>query len=348
MGRSILQAFGKDKGYSLLLGGRKIELLEELNARERLHAEICEVDVHDKKRLEKFCAQCSIVINCTAPASAIGTVVAEECIRQAISYIDPYGLEEVKKKIREREDRILKQHHTMITSAGAYPGLTEFLASLVINEYSNEVIEIKEYFSGNGSFSEGATIDIVSDVRGKNDNAFCYFSNGAIIKSDINNREKIALPAPTGEVCAYPIVNNNFFRICKRYQIQNGFFYNTFKNIKIMAKFLEVSIKLKYDNDIKAEDAAQQIRSIYEKYKTEELYTMYTFFIKINNEPVKRITFLYEGDWNMLTGKVCAVLAKIINIKKMPVVGYRDFGEFLPYPIIMEELMKMGLQRRVE
>lgn len=349
VGRGVLQAFSRDQcDFLLLLGVRNIELLKELIPKERFNTEIREVDVKDKKALEEFCAQCSIVINCTAPASTIGTVVVEECIRQEISYIDPYGLEDVKKKIMEREDKILKRHYTMITSAGAYPGLTEFLASSVINECSNEVIEIKEYFSGNGSFSERAAIDIVSDITGKNGNAFCHYSNGTVIKSAMNNSEKIALPAPTGEVYAYPIINNNFFHVCKRDQIQNGFFYNTFGNMEIMARFFEMSIRLKYGEDIKAEDAARQIRSVYEKYKAKELYTMYTFFIRRSNGQVKRIIFLYEGDWNILTGKVCAALAKIINDKKIPVLGYRDFGEFLPYPIIMEELMKIGLQIRVE
>ena len=99
VGSSVLSAL-QGKGYALLIGARnqyKLQCLKEEFSTENI--EIIQMDVFIPKQVEMFCSQCDVVINCTSPASIVGTRIVRECIKQGNDYIDPFGEGDVEKYI---------------------------------------------------------------------------------------------------------------------------------------------------------------------------------------------------------------------------------------------------------
>ena len=69
VGRECLRYLHENTAFGLLIGGRK-------PPREALPGSFLSVDVFDEASLARFCGQCSLVINCAGPASAVRERVA--------------------------------------------------------------------------------------------------------------------------------------------------------------------------------------------------------------------------------------------------------------------------------
>lgn len=131
VGSSVLSAL-QGKGYALLIGARnqyKLQCLKEEFSTENI--EIIQMDVFIPKQVEMFCSQCDVVINCTSPASIVGTRIVRECIKQGNDYIDPFGEGDVEKYIVDNKSMIGDKKTRIILSSGTYPGLSEALFKYV-------------------------------------------------------------------------------------------------------------------------------------------------------------------------------------------------------------------------
>lgn len=351
VGKGVLKGFLKEFQYPLLLGGRdlnKLELLKnscQINSDLNLH--IAVVDVYDQSELRDFCERCCIVINCTAPSTSIGKIILEECVFQKISYIDPFGEGAVEAAAMEYDTVMAKNHTTMLTSAGAYPGLTEYLTAYIMKEYFDSTKEIEVYFSGNGAFSNGAAKDIVASMKEGQAKAMCIYESGNIQPLKLEIRRKRKLPEPVGEVFVYPVLQKSFYEICRKFEVKKGAFFNTFHTLEIISTFFEIGAKLQFDSSINQNAVAENLSRVYNKNIGNTCYTAYTFITlgTSDQENIKKtMLILYPEDWNVLSGVICASLAKLIFDHAISCFGYLNFSNMEPHPLMINQLKKQGME----
>lgn len=302
------------KGYALLIGARnqyKLQCLKEEFSTENI--EIIQMDVFIPKQVEMFCSQCDVVINCTSPASIVGTRIVRECIKQGNDYIDPFGEGDVEKYIVDNKSMIGDKKTRIILSSGTYPGLSEALFKYVAEIHKGAEVSIKEYFYGNSYFSHGATQDVISSMINNKSKSMSFFYKDEIIPCKMRIGESICIDEKVGTMYLYPIISKDFRRVCKETGVKEGCFFNTFSDLSSMASFFEIGSKIYHSNSMDTFGYTEQLEKMYRNKSTENEKTIFWFGIELvngNDVEKKLMSFEYACNWNSLSGYVCALVAE--------------------------------------
>lgn len=313
VGSSVLSAL-QGKGYALLIGARnqyKLQCLKEEFSTENI--EIIQMDVFIPKQVEMFCSQCDVVINCTSPASIVGTRIVRECIKQGNDYIDPFGEGDVEKYIVDNKSMIGDKKTRIILSSGTYPGLSEALFKYVAEIHKGAEVSIKEYFYGNSYFSHGATQDVISSMINNKSKSMSFFYKDEIIPCKMRIGESICIDEKVGTMYLYPIISKDFRRVCKETGVKEGCFFNTFSDLSSMASFFEIGSKIYHSNSMDTFGYTEQLEKMYRNKSTENEKTIFWFGIELvngNDVEKKLMSFEYACNWNSLSGYVCALVAE--------------------------------------
>lgn len=307
----IIEKTAKD---ALLIGARnqyKLQCLKEEFSTENI--EIIQMDVFIPKQVEMFCSQCDVVINCTSPASIVGTRIVRECIKQGNDYIDPFGEGDVEKYIVDNKSMIGDKKTRIILSSGTYPGLSEALFKYVAEIHKGAEVSIKEYFYGNSYFSHGATQDVISSMINNKSKSMSFFYKDEIIPCKMRIGESICIDEKVGTMYLYPIISKDFRRVCKETGVKEGCFFNTFSDLSSMASFFEIGSKIYHSNSMDTFGYTEQLEKMYRNKSTENEKTIFWFGIELvngNDVEKKLMSFEYACNWNSLSGYVCALVAE--------------------------------------
>ena len=275
--------------------------------------EIIQMDVFIPKQVEMFCSQCDVVINCTSPASIVGTRIVRECIKQGNDYIDPFGEGDVEKYIVDNKSMIGDKKTRIILSSGTYPGLSEALFKYVAEIHKGAEVSIKEYFYGNSYFSHGATQDVISSMINNKSKSMSFFYKDEIIPCKMRIGESICIDEKVGTMYLYPIISKDFRRVCKETGVKEGCFFNTFSDLSSMASFFEIGSKIYHSNSMDTFGYTEQLEKMYRNKSTENEKTIFWFGIELvngNDVEKKLMSFEYACNWNSLSGYVCALVAE--------------------------------------
>ena len=118
VGRECLRYLHENTAFGLLIGERK-------PPREALPGSFLSVDVFDEASLARFCGQCSLVINCAGPASAVRERVAAAALAGGCHYVDPGGYTPLFPILSSRRPEIRAKRLTFLLTLGILPGLSE-------------------------------------------------------------------------------------------------------------------------------------------------------------------------------------------------------------------------------
>lgn len=265
------------------------------------------------EQVEMFCSQCDVVINCTSPASIVGTRIVRECIKQGNDYIDPFGEGDVEKYIVDNKSMIGDKKTRIILSSGTYPGLSEALFKYVAEIHKGAEVSIKEYFYGNSYFSHGATQDVISSMINNKSKSMSFFYKDEIIPCKMRIGESICIDEKVGTMYLYPIISKDFRRVCKETGVKEGCFFNTFSDLSSMASFFEIGSKIYHSNSMDTFGYTEQLEKMYRNKSTENEKTIFWFGIELvngNDVEKKLMSFEYACNWNSLSGYVCALVAE--------------------------------------
>lgn len=318
VGKGVLSALGK-KGYTLLIGARNVQQMECIKKQLCSDIEIMRIDVFDPVQLETFCSRCDAIINCTSPASVVGTRVIRECVKQGIDYIDPYGEDSVEKYATENHKIIRDKGSRIILAAGTYPGLSEVLFRYVAEKYKGNMLSIKEYFYGNGAFSHGATQDVIYSMLQDDYKSMSYVMDGEIAPYKMKFGESININRAIGSVYPYPIIGKEFYKTCKKAKVREGYFFNTFDDIDSMATFFEIGSQVYFSES--ESDQLKKLEELYSKDCPENEKTIFLFCVEVinkNGREQRKDLFEYAYNWNILSGYVCALATEWCKRNRVP------------------------------
>lgn len=259
-------------------------------------------DFENINSINEFVADNDIIINCTGVANKY---LIEQCNLRNTHYIDPASSKNIKMIL----DNIVSNSNLLIHSTGCNPGLTELILKYIDEKYKPDEVAI--FFAGNGIMSSSAIEELLGSSQNNNSSSLSYINLKKIeslSEFEINRK----LPHPIGEVLCMPVISKSFFDVARSTDIKRCFFYNTFKDEKILLALLNA---LNHGNENKCRFFyIQELKNIYDNiYKLEkEKYTVYYCEIKIKNE-LKSLIFKYEHDWNELTA---SMIVETVNLIK--------------------------------
>lgn len=245
-----------------------------------------------------------IVVNCTGIAD---NNLIEKCNINNTHYIDPSSSEEIENIIKSNLTN--RTSNLLIYSSGCNPGLTEMILKYINEKYQPDKISI--YFSGNGLMSNSSIKELLKSSKKTNSYSLSYINYKKIenlSKFEINKE----FSEPVGKVLCVPTISNSIFDVVKNMTIKQCFFYNTFKDEKMLVTLLSALEDIRTN---KCElNNIEKIKNAYEiRFKSEkEKYTIYHCEIEKKNK-TKSVIFHYSCDWNELTAIIILNVIKLIK-----------------------------------
>ncbi len=98
-GRVVVSELWKSTSWDIRIGGRNLAKARTLGAEFDGRVSAFQVDVLDSNSLEKFCSECSMVVNCAGPVSVLQDRAAQAAFHQRCHYIDAAGMTFVKERM---------------------------------------------------------------------------------------------------------------------------------------------------------------------------------------------------------------------------------------------------------
>ncbi|MCI1694816.1 saccharopine dehydrogenase family protein [Aneurinibacillus aneurinilyticus] len=316
VGRAAVQTILSFTNHHLLLGGRNQEKLCKLFPMIESRADYLQVDIYNRELLYHFCGKCDIVVNCAGPSKQMLDRVASACIEQGVHYVDVSGDEHLYKQLMKRKQEIEEKELLFIISAGVYPGLSEIFPAYVAETYFDNIDLLELFFAGQGGFSLNAAYDIVCSIEEDTGLGMTYCKHGEAKKIDGPFHRNYSLPVPAGKRDTYPVLNEEFTQMAKRKKIKSAYFYNTYQNNSILNQFVMIKALEQYKTEEQKRASAKMLTEQFgEKKKETNDFTM-LHLIATGNKNGKKLqlvsTFLYQNDWNTLSGIIAANVARLM------------------------------------
>ena len=294
------------------------------------------VDIADKAKLMEFCSKCSTVINCIGPSDIIGKNVADACVENGANYVEVSGDERLGETLYSMSDTFAEQGLKCVFSAGVNPGLTEMWAYHNMKKYALDSLAV--YFSGSGSLSENAAIDMIVSCNSGKSQGMSYIEGGRIEKI-CNFEFDQELPQPTGKAFCIPVVDMDFLRLAKLNNIRRAHFYNAFGSYAIA----EAMMTSKMSAGASLTELAEKLRAAFEADKNAR-GKEYTCIHLLAEKDGKKLTesLVYNSSWNELTGIVGALTALAIEKGKSLRTGTGDIWEIIDNEWFFENLLSVN------
>ncbi|OEV05741.1 saccharopine dehydrogenase NADP-binding domain-containing protein [Streptomyces oceani] len=192
-------------GYSLRIGGRSIEVLRGVAERElNSQAEAAAVDVYDDALLEKFCADCDVIVNCAGPSYRIGDRVAQAAFAAGASYVDVAGDDPLRDRLTRDAAAGVPETVTAVVSAGVQPGVSGILPRWLAAEHLDTVSHALIYAGGLEHVTPAAAGDYLISLGDGHGDALAAWRGGRIEYRALQPLSNTELPHFPTSVTAYP------------------------------------------------------------------------------------------------------------------------------------------------
>ena len=208
-GKAAVSALHKSASGNLLIGGRDLSKAEAVAAQFDARVTAAELDVLDSASLERFCSECTVILNCSGPVCVLQDRVAQAAFRNRCHYVDPAGLTFVKEAMLPHSRAIADAGLCFVISAGWMPGLSELLpvyGHACAKAKMDTVESITVYSSDCGDWSRNALLDAAWFLHKRGLAPPGYFHKGVFtrVKSSAAMRT-VALesPLPSGRFGLY-------------------------------------------------------------------------------------------------------------------------------------------------
>jgi hypothetical protein len=150
------------------IGGRDLARGKALAATFDGRVSAMQVDALDAASLDRFCAECSVIVHCGGPVMRLLDRVAQAALRSRCHYVDLAGLTLVKERLLPRAQEITELGLSFVVSAGWLPGLTELLpvyAHARAKAVMDAVESLTVYFGDSGDWTAVAYQDMAWFLR---------------------------------------------------------------------------------------------------------------------------------------------------------------------------------------
>ncbi len=204
VGRECLRYLHEHTDCGLLVGGRKLP-------REPLPGSFRLVDVFDEGSLARFCGQCSLIVNCAGPASAVRERAAVAALAGGCHYVDPGGYTPLFSLLSSRVQEIRARGLTFLLTLGILPGLSELLPVYVAQEDFDQA-EGFEYASvGRDRWTFPSAYDIAWGIGNiGNGEAPIYYEQGVRRQAGLlASGRRMDLPAPVGNHAVFRLMRDD-------------------------------------------------------------------------------------------------------------------------------------------
>lgn len=217
VGRECLRYLHENTAFGLLIGGRK-------PPREALPGSFLSVDVFDEASLARFCGQCSLVINCAGPASAVRERVAAAALAGGCHYVDPGGYTPLFPILSSRRPEIRAKRLTFLLTLGILPGLSELFPVYVARTCFDQVEGFEYACVGRDRWTFPSAWDIAWGVGNiGNGEAPVYYEQGVRRQAGLlASGRRMDLPAPVGRHTVFRLMRDDLQRFVEESGISRG------------------------------------------------------------------------------------------------------------------------------
>lgn len=324
----------KIKEVEILVGVRDKKKLKDIS-----NINVEKLDIFNEEELISFCEKCNVLINCAGPSSKILDKIALVCLKTKTNYVDVSGDLNLINRLNKLNKEFESDDLFCIHSAGVYPGLSEVFPLYLASLYNPSMMKV--YFSGNSNISHNAAIDIVKSIQFDEGKGMYYLRNSVLEKLDKFKIEEM-LPSPIGNAFCFPIINEAFEHCMKKKNIEEIYFYNTFKCQEIIMCMMNIKALEKYKKDDEVNLSAKELEDAFKNnIKSDLEYTAFYTFMKTDKNILKK-QLLYEGSWNALTGEVGALTGIGVLEGKANLCGVKALYNIFKENWIIETLIKLG------
>jgi hypothetical protein len=201
-GRIVASELLKSCDGEILVGGPDLAKGKSLASEFGRRVSTAYLDVLDSNSLDKFCGQCSIIVNCAGPVMALQDRVAQAALRNRCHYIDGAGMSLVKERLLPHSREIDDSGLSFVISAGWMPGLTELLAvyaNAQASAHMDTIESLTVYFGDSGDWSANALRDAVWFIRQTGLQSPGYFHKGEWTRAKMSeSSRRVNLGEPVG------------------------------------------------------------------------------------------------------------------------------------------------------
>jgi hypothetical protein len=180
-GSVVVSELWKTCPGGIWIGGRDLARGKALAAKFDGRVSAAQLDVLDAPSLDRFCSECSIIVNCGGPVMRLQDRVAQAALRRRCHYVDLAGLSLVKERLVPHSQELIDLGLSFVVSAGWLPGLTELLPVYAHERASASMDTIESltvYFGDSGEWSPAAFQDMAWFLRRVGLRSPGYFRNG--------------------------------------------------------------------------------------------------------------------------------------------------------------------------
>nr|WP_092071405.1 saccharopine dehydrogenase NADP-binding domain-containing protein [Dendrosporobacter quercicolus]NSL49369.1 saccharopine dehydrogenase NADP-binding domain-containing protein [Dendrosporobacter quercicolus DSM 1736]SDM25926.1 Saccharopine dehydrogenase NADP binding domain-containing protein [Dendrosporobacter quercicolus] len=338
-------------GHNIVLGGRNITKICQLFPETTAKGDCFQVDIYDRQMLHRFCGNCDIVVNCAGPANKISDTIAQAAIEQRVHYVDASGGEVLLQQLRRREQEIVKNNLLFVVASGVYPGLSELFPAYIAEKYFDDMDSLELFFAGQGAFSLNAAYDIVCGIEADSGSGMTCYQHGAVKRISGNFHTSYTLPYPAGQLDTYPVISREFEQMAKCYPIQSARFYNTYANKAAFHTLVMIKAMKQYKTEEQKKASAKKLAEQFDiRRKAIDDFTMF-HLIAAGNKSGRRVrlaaNLLYRSDWNALSGKVAANVARMIIEGKQEKSGCFFAAEGVEAAKVVEALTEQNIELKL-
>ncbi|MDR0270437.1 saccharopine dehydrogenase NADP-binding domain-containing protein [Paenibacillus sp.] len=347
LGRPAVRTILDTTDYHVLLGGRDQSKLQRLFPHMESRGDYIDVDIYNVEQLHNFCRRCDIVLNCAGPSNHIGDMVASACMEQRIHYVDASGDVHLYNQLQKRHEELQDKQMLWVIGVGAYPGLSEIWTAYIAETLFDKIDHLEVFLAGQGGFSLNAAYDIVCSIEMGGALGMNYCQNGEAQKIQDSSYQHYTLPPPAGERKTYLILNEEFRRIAKHYDMKKAYFYNTYPDQSVLHTFMIIKAMEEYKTEEQKKKSAKILSEQFtRKQQGTDDYTMFHSFAtgSKNGQTIKlQANLLYHDNWNLLSGIVAANVARLVLEDDRKVRGCFFAAEGIHVSKMMNLLFEQGI-----
>jgi hypothetical protein len=201
-GRIVVAELWKSTAGEILVGGRDLVKAKAVAADFAGRVTAAHIDVLDAGSLDRFCNQCSIIVNCAGPVMGLQDRVAQAAFRGRCHYLDLASLSFVKDRMFPHNQELVDLRLSFVVSAGWLPGMTEFLpvyAHTRAQAHLDPIESVSVYFGDSGEWSITAYQDMAWHLHHFGLRSPGYFCKGERVRAPMRGATpQVDLGSPVG------------------------------------------------------------------------------------------------------------------------------------------------------
>jgi hypothetical protein len=191
-------------------------------------AEVVHVDGNDRQSLQRFCAQCRIVVNCAGSSGRFARTIADAALDAGADYVDLSGDEMLMGRLRTLD--LEPRRRTAVLSAGLMPGLSGLLPRYLAQHF-DKADRLTVYVGVLDGISRGAAADYLRGLDQSEPGA--AWLGGVRVSRALIRLLDIELPFFPARVTAYPFFNREGERAAQQLGLEESYCYIVFEGRQV-------------------------------------------------------------------------------------------------------------------